>query len=305
MVSFLLALLENLALQLVFFVGIISVLGLLIWRLNKTFFRLLGFKKGKRVFLATGIIGVPIHEFGHVFFCILFLHKIKEVKWFTPNSTDGTLGYVRHTYKRRNPYHQIGNFFIGIGPLLFGSGVIVGLMFIFMYVLMGNTAVATLLGGGTSIGSYFSSVWDVFATIFHPANLVSVWWWIFIILACSIAMHMDLSWADIKGGLRGLLFITIILIIMNIILVLVGRSVARAVTNAFLWLSISVVSFMGIAVLILAVLVLITFIVVTIKRRVKRRIQRGKRPQQKPIQKPIQKPKETPAESPDTAVADA
>jgi hypothetical protein len=297
-VDFLRHLFENLALQLVFFVGIISVLGLLIWRLNKTFFRLLGFRKGKRIFLATGIIGVPIHEFGHVFFCVLFLHRIKEVKWFTPNSKDGTLGYVRHTFRKRNIYHQIGNFFIGIGPLLFGSAVIVGLMFLFMYGLMGNTSVATILGGGTNIGSYFSSVWDVFSTIFYPANFINGWWWIFIILACSIAMHMDLSWADVKGGFRGLCFITVILFIMNIVLVLIDSSVARTVTNAFMWLSVSVVSFMGIAVLILIVLVLVTLIATIIKRRVKRRLTINRRPRQ------AQTPTQAPVAEPETAIAE-
>jgi len=212
----------------------------------------------------------------------LFLHKIKEVKWFTPNSTDGTLGYVRHTFRKRNVYHQIGNFFIGIGPLLLGSGVIVGLMFLFMYALMGNTDVATILGGGTGIGSYFSSVWDVFTTIFHPANLINGWWWIFIILACTIAMHMDLSWPDIKGGLRGLSFITVILFIMNIILGFTGG--ARAVTNAFLWLSVSVVSFMAIAILLLTFLVLVSLVATLIKRKIKRRLARGKRPAAKPAE---------------------
>jgi len=288
------ALFENFALQLVFFVGIISVLGLIIWRLNKTFFKLLGFKKGRRVFLATGIIGVPIHEFGHVFFCILFFHKIKEVKWFTPNSADGTLGYVRHTFKKRNVYQQIGNFFIGIGPLLFGSGAIVLLMFLFFLLIPG--ASMNNLGGSTSLAQYWHSVWNVVETVFRPANLVNGWWWIFIVLASSIAMHMDLSWADIKGGLRGLLFISIILFIMNVILVLIKKSWARAVTNAFLWLSVSVVSFMAIAILILVFLVLVSLLVTLIKRGIKRRLSKGKKPQKQVV--------EAPAEEPETAVAE-
>jgi len=295
MVTFLRHLFENLALQLVFFVGIISVLGLIIWRLNKTFFRILGWKKAKRVVLATGIIGVPIHEFGHVFFCIIFFHKIKEVKWFMPNSTDGTLGYVRHTFKKKNPYQQIGNFFIGIGPLLFGSGAIVLLMFLFFLLIPG--ASMNNLGGSTSAAQYWHSVWDVFLTVFRPGNLVNGWWWIFIVLASSIAMHMDLSWADIKGGLRGLMFISIILFVMNIILVLIHRSAAKAVTNAFMWLSVSVVSFMAIAILILLFLVLVSLVATLIKRGIKRKLSKGKKPKEKPVL--------APAGEPETAVAEA
>jgi len=255
------ALFENFALQLLYFVGIISVLGLLIWRLNKTLFKLLGYKHGKRVFLSTGIVGVPIHEFGHVFFCVFFAHKIKEVKWFTPNSTDGTLGVVRHTYNKKNIYHQIGNFFIGLGPLLFGSAVIIGLM----YLLMPNAGQMSFTGG------YFASVWNTFLVIFHLSNFAKLTWWLFIILACSIAMHMDLSWEDVKGSLRGLLYITIIVFVMNLVLCLINTSWARAVTGACLWLSVSVVSFMAIAILLLTVLVLISLISHVIRQKFSRR----------------------------------
>jgi hypothetical protein len=273
--------LANVTLQLIFFVGIISVLGLVIWQLNKRLFRLLGYKRGKKIFLSTGIIGVPIHEFGHAFFCVLFGHKIKEVKWFTPNSADGTLGYVRHSFNRKNIYHQIGNFFIGIGPLLLGSAAII----LLMYMLLPNSGdigrasrVTMSIGDGVGAGiaQYFEILWAVFLAIFHYTNLANFSWWVFIILACSIALHMDLSMADVKGMLRGLLYIVIIVCIMNLVLCLVKVSWARAVTGACLWLSVSVVSFMAIAILLLLILVLITAIARRVKRKVKAKMKTPK-----------------------------
>lgn len=264
----------NLGLQLLFGVGIISLLGFVIWRLNRTFFKLLGYKKGRGTFLSTGAIGVPIHEFGHAFFCVLFFHKIKEVKWFQWNTTDGTLGYVRHTFNKKNIYQQIGNFFIGIGPLVFGSAVIVGLI----YILLPNSGDMSFMGG-TSISKYWSTVWHVFLVIFDYHNFAFVSWWIFIVLACSIAMHMDLSMADIKGMLRGLLYIIVVMLVMNMALVLIKLKWARAVTNAFLWMSISVVSFMAISVLLLSMLVLIAAFFRFIQRRIRmRRAKKGRLP---------------------------
>jgi hypothetical protein len=255
-------LLENFGLQAVFFIGLISALGLLIWRLNKTLYKLLGAKAGRRVFLTTGVIGTPIHEFGHVFFCVIFRHRIKEVKWFTPNSTDGTLGYVLHTYNKKNVYHQIGNFFIGLGPLLFGSAVIVILMYIFM-----PNASQVSFAGGTSAEAYFTTLWAVFLAVFDLSNFASVLWWIFIILSCSIAMHMDLSIADIKGSARGLVWILVIMLVLNTLLCVIDITWAQAVTHGCLWLSISVVSFMAVAILLLSVPVAVCALVRLIKQK--------------------------------------
>ena len=253
---------ENLALQIIFCFGIISVLGLIIWRLNKTFFRILGYKRGKKLFLTTGFIGVPIHEFGHAFFCVLFRHKIKEIKWFQPNATDGTLGYVRHAYNRKSIYQQIGNFFIGIGPLLFGSAAIV----ILMYILMPNASQVNF-SGSTSVSGYWNSLWSVFRAIFDFSNYAYVTWWLFIVLACAIAMHMDLSMADIKGCLRGLMYIVPLMFVINLVLCLININWAATVTRGCLWISISVVSFMAIAILLLCVLVLLSAIWMWVRRR--------------------------------------
>ncbi len=116
------------AASLVQFVGAFGFLLLLAFIMNftnlmlqKSIIRLIGQKAYIYIF---GWIGVPIHEIGHLLFCIIFGHRVNKVELFDYNATSGSLGYVDHTYNRSNLYQRIGNFFIGIGPVIIGCSVI-------------------------------------------------------------------------------------------------------------------------------------------------------------------------------------
>lgn len=92
------------------------LMQLLSGQLSKKLIRLLG----EKTFICLTAPGVIAHELGHAFFCILFGHKITDMKLFTMSEGD-TLGYVSHSYDPDNIYHKIGNFFIGTGPVWFGA----------------------------------------------------------------------------------------------------------------------------------------------------------------------------------------
>lgn len=73
-----------------------------------------GFRKTR---LTLASVGVVIHELSHFFFCVLFGHKVTKVSLFNPKS-DGTLGYVEHSYNPSNVIHSFGTVFIALAPLL-------------------------------------------------------------------------------------------------------------------------------------------------------------------------------------------
>lgn len=90
-------------------------------RLLRNVIRLIGHK----AYLWTiGWIGIPVHELGHSFFCLIFGHRIDSLVLFDPKAKQGHYGNVRHSYNNKNPWHLLGNLFIGMAPIITGSAVI-------------------------------------------------------------------------------------------------------------------------------------------------------------------------------------
>lgn len=68
-----------------------------------------------RLLLAS--VGVVVHELSHLFFCILFGHKVSKVSLFSPKA-DGTLGFVEHSYNTGSMFQRFGTVFIALAPML-------------------------------------------------------------------------------------------------------------------------------------------------------------------------------------------
>ena len=80
---------------------------------------------GRRAYLCLfGWLGTTVHELGHAVMCLIFRHRIDKMKLFTLNPEARYDGYVNHSYNPLSIYQFAGNFFIGIGPILFGSLII-------------------------------------------------------------------------------------------------------------------------------------------------------------------------------------
>ncbi|MCX6282297.1 MAG: M50 family metallopeptidase [Bacteroidetes bacterium] len=178
----------------------------------------------------TGWLGTPIHELGHAFFCLLFGHKITEIKLFSPNSLDGSLGYVNHSYNPNNYYQRAGNFFIGAGPIFFGSF----LLYVLMYFLLPNfnEIKNTISHENLSNSGFFEMLGNLSAAlsfgltltakVFTMSNFGSITFWVFFLLAFCISSHMQLSPPDIKNMLIGLVPIGILFLIVNAVTILFG-----------------------------------------------------------------------------------
>ncbi len=246
-------------------VGVIFLFGFIIALLRRAFCAVTG-RVGPKILLGTGIIGTPIHELSHAAMCLLFGHRITDICLYQPDSDDGTLGYVSHSYNQRNIYHQIGNFFIGVAPVLLGGGVVVLLMYLLTPATFGFVKYEIMALGSSDltsipVGDYFEFLGNSIGEIFSSYNLSSWEGWVFIILALMISTHMEMSGADIKGSLKGLLFITIILGLVDGIIYLVSFDTFVEISEAAMSFGFMFSAFLSLSVLFLVALLAIALII--------------------------------------------
>jgi hypothetical protein len=213
----------------------VFVFGLVIQFISQLTFKSLANAFGPGGTYLVAWLGTPVHELGHALFCIIFMHRIEEIRFFKPDQNTGTLGYVYHKWNPKNPWHVLGNFFIGIGPMVLGCAVLFAL---FYFLIPDSSRVwdsiigsVNNLGNSSSIGGYFTvfrdSTLSIIKLIFTFSNL-SIWqFWVFLYLSICIASNVRLSWADIKGSFSGLGCIILPFLLLNLICFLTGNTTAK------------------------------------------------------------------------------
>ena len=197
-----------------------------------------------------GWLGTIVHELGHAIFCLIFRHKITAIKLFDPNPKTGTLGYVEHSYNSTSFYQLAGNFFIGIGPILFGMAII----YLLSYLLLGlnpfqlannfNMASSQDISWET-LRQIFQILWtssnSLMREVFSWHNLSTWQLYAFIYLAFAIGSSITLSPADIKGTLKGfsvIVAVIILIFIFNLVTAWMGDFSSDLVTRATGYMSI-------------------------------------------------------------------
>ena len=257
-------LLVGFILQMISGAGVILLFGSIIALLRRAFCSVAGMS-GPRILLLTGIVGTPVHELSHALMCIIFGHKITEIKLYQPESTDGTLGYVKHQYNKRNIYHQIGNFFIGVAPVVLGGAVILLLLLLLLpdtydSVIGEMGAIAESSLSDLSIADVFGFIWTSICTIFSSDTFSDWKGWVFLILALMIASHTEMSAADIKSGAKGLGFIAIMLFIIDLILFFIFPGLFSALTGILTSFALVLSAFLSISVIFLLIMLFIAII---------------------------------------------
>lgn len=263
-------------LELLAFAGPVLLIGILLGYMENLSNNYLQQSFGMKVILLTAWIGVPVHEMGHLLMCWLFRHKIKKVKLLDLKASDGTLGYVQHSYSRSSLYQTMGNFFIGIGPILSGNIVLITGMYILLPGPFSSFSdqlsdfTANSLNGPSFITSVAGFLTGIATSLFDPANLTNINFWIYIFLALGVSAHIALSREDLKGAATGLPVIFIILLAANTLASLVYADAPNAAGEVLRY-NIYLLAFSILSIFFSGANLLLSYFAWSVKRRRRRR----------------------------------
>lgn len=209
----------------------------------------------------TGWLGTPIHELSHVVMCWLFRHRVDEVALFEPDEKSGRLGYVRHSYRSKSWFEELGNPFIAIAPLIGGSLILLMLVNVFF----GETASSVEFNGAALDGqrqsNLFQPVRNVLGLVFRPEHFATFKFWVFVYLVLCVGSHMAPSRSDYQGAGKGALMITALIVIATIALGVLSQPPPDLVSRVIEFLSplfamfITIGTLLGFATLIISMLV--------------------------------------------------
>ena len=211
-----LLILESFFVQIMFVFGIVILCGAFISFCNKCLYDACGNAAFGLVRL-TGYIGTPVHELSHALMCVLFGHTITKMKMINSD-------------KRSKTLHQIGNYFIGVSPILAGGAVVMLFVWLFMTEMLSRLTgeMGGLLGIEDAL-RMLDKAWD---TLFAKENFDNIRYWLALLFSVTVVIHMEISSSDIRSGLRGLLCLSVMLLVTDLILGFMFPSALAIFTGA-------------------------------------------------------------------------
>lgn len=196
--------------------------------------------------LVTGWLGVPLHELAHLVSAKLFGHRIVGIAFFEPDPSTGTLGYVRHAYAKRTPWQLIGNFMIGIAPLIAGAAALAA-------VLAWMVGPATLsrifdvpalaIRDVSDLRLVGRDAWAVVIKLSRVVWAHRTWWLPLQIYLCiCVASHCAPSGPDLAGAWPGALLVVVLVALGTGTMALLGMRVVAPTAPLVL---LTVIAFMS------------------------------------------------------------
>jgi len=229
MVNFVFQVVQTTIIQLLSLFGIFFVFGFILSKIQTAVLRNYLGSVGWRGLLWTAWLGTPIHEYSHALMAVIFRHKIDQVVLFSPNASTGELGHVNHSYNPRSFYQSLGNFFIGLAPLIIGPVILVVLLYIL--VSQGREVFSQLAGSESSFSAFIKGIINFLSSLFSWTNLTSYRFWVFLYISFCIASHLAPSRSDQKSMWQGWLVIVVYLFIFNLAARLFSRDISNYIFN--------------------------------------------------------------------------
>ena len=177
------------------------------------------------------LVGTPVHEFGHLFFGLLFGYHIDKICLYRSTKKamrhGGALGFVKMHHKRETLFQQLtgdaGQFFIGIGPLLLGPATIL---------LIGHFLPDNL----KALPSAFQDGAQIFLKALQQLSGTDIIiMFVYLYINIGISLNMELSRQDLHLAWKGLFLLELFFFMLSASAFLFQWDLNIAINLLFQW----------------------------------------------------------------------
>ncbi len=181
-------------------------LGLGVYFLYRTFCSLVGQGRGKPILWLLHVILVPMREFAHLVACVVSFHRVHDFCLLNPHDPEGELGFVEHSYNRKNPVAVLGNFLFAVLPAALGLALVALVVSVCFGGVFGelSASVGALVEAEAGFGEYVKLALRFFPSMFKGQGTLGakiVGSLLLVVISLGVFVSLD----DLVGGFSGML----------------------------------------------------------------------------------------------------
>jgi hypothetical protein len=213
-------------LQVAILLGPLLILSLLLHFVSHWFRNSLYWLIGDRLyFILFEKLSIILHEFGHAMFCFIFRHRVYHIDLSRENA------HVGRKYSPDNAYQLVGEFFVGLGPILLATSI----LYLSAYLMFRETILVPFINLeisyldfesfksirgflSVSMTTFFSVLKDFFAL----KNWIDWKFYLFLYVLIVAGNSMSLSLDDIRIFFLGFSVVIVFFLISSIIFQFTG-----------------------------------------------------------------------------------
>lgn len=226
----------NYYLQILIFTCLLPLgLGLGVYFCNRAFCVLVGRRRGRPLLLFLHALLTPVREFAHLVACVLTFHQVSDFCLLNLRDPEGELGFVEHSYNRKDPIAVFGNYLFAVLPAALG-------LFLSMVVILAcfrgsfgtlSDSVSDLVKTGAGFSAYVKLALDFFPSLFRDGAVGIFSKIVGSLLLLLLSLGVFVSLDDLRGGFFGCLLYAAVAFVFAGITSLFDARARRLILSCF------------------------------------------------------------------------
>ena len=216
--------------------------SLLIGVCNKAFCGLVGSGRGRPILIALHAVLTPVREFAHLVAAVVTFHHVGDFCLLNLHDPEGELGFVEHSYNRRNPVAVFGNYLFAVLPAVFGLFLAMLTVFVCFRGAFAGLAESTaaLVQAEAGFGEYARLALGFLPAMFFDATTGVLGKIIGALILLVLSLGIYVSLEDLTNAVGGIVYYALLVLLFAGVTALFDARARRLILLNFRTLATSV-----------------------------------------------------------------